>query len=566
MLNKLIIKNIALIESAEISFSQGFNVLSGETGSGKSVIIESLNFVLGAKADRTFIRSGADECYVCAEFDVSDCDFSDELFEEIDAEREEILIITRKFSLAGKNSIKINGVNVTAGMLRKFTARLVDVHGQSDHFELLSTVNQLRLLDKFGGEEIDSLKKNIKSLYENYKENSEKLKNLGGEESERLVRLDILNFQISEIENLGLKENEEEELIQLRDKLLHQQKIIGALNAVKSAINDEGGANDILANALRVIATVASLGKEYSDFYERFQNAYSELSDIADCADTFIDSFDYTDYDADSVEERLDKIKTLKRKYGNSYSEINDFYKRALEEREKLENFNEIAAELLVSVEKIKKDLYEKYSFLSESRRKYGKIFSENVLKELKELAMNNANFEIKFSDRPGFENCKFDSANGFDNIDFMFSANLGEPLKPLSNVISGGEMSRFMLSVKAQTAKFNDISTFIFDEIDAGISGKVARVVAEKLCRISRSVQVIAISHLPQIASFADNNLYIFKNESGETTYTGVKNLDENGKVVEVARLVGGSAENESAVALAKSLIDEANRYKSVI
>ena len=566
MLNKLIIKNIALIESAEISFSQGFNVLSGETGSGKSVIIESLNFVLGAKADRTFIRSGADECYVCAEFDVSDCDFSDDLFEEIDAEREEILIITRKFSLAGKNSIKINGVNVTAGMLRKFTARLVDVHGQSDHFELLSTVNQLKLLDKFGGEEIDSLKKNIKSLYENYKENSEKLKNLGGEESERLVRLDILNFQISEIENLGLKENEEEELIQLRDKLLHQQKIIGALNAVKSAINDEGGANDILANALRVIATVASLGKEYSDFYERFQNAYSELSDIADCADTFIDSFDYTDYDADSVEERLDKIKTLKRKYGNSYSEINDFYKRALEEREKLENFNEIAAELLVSVEKIKKDLYEKYSFLSESRRKYGKIFSENVLKELKELAMNNANFEIKFSDRPGFENCKFDSANGFDNIDFMFSANLGEPLKPLSNVISGGEMSRFMLSVKAQTAKFNDISTFIFDEIDAGISGKVARVVAEKLCRISRSVQVIAISHLPQIASFADNNLYIFKNESGETTYTGVKNLDENDKVVEVARLVGGSAENESAVALAKSLIDEANRYKSVI
>ena len=566
MLNKLIIKNIALIESAEISFSQGFNVLSGETGSGKSVIIESLNFVLGAKADRTFIRSGADECYVCAEFDVSDCDFSDELFEEIDAEREEILIITRKFSLAGKNSIKINGVNVTAGMLRKFTARLVDVHGQSDHFELLSTVNQLKLLDKFGGEEIDSLKKNIKNLYENYKENSEKLKNLGREESERLVRLDILNFQISEIENLGLKENEEEELIQLRDKLLHQQKIIGALNAVKSAINDEGGANDILANALRVIATVASLGKEYSDFYERFQNAYSELSDIADCADTFIDSFDYTDYDADSVEERLDKIKTLKRKYGNSYSEINDFYKRALEEREKLENFNEIAAELLVSVEKIKKDLYEKYSFLSESRRKYGKIFSENVLKELKELAMNNANFEIKFSDKPGFENCKFDSANGFDNIDFMFSANLGEPLKPLSNVISGGEMSRFMLSVKAQTAKFNDISTFIFDEIDAGISGKVARVVAEKLCRISRSVQVIAISHLPQIASFADNNLYIFKNESGETTYTGVKNLDENGKVVEVARLVGGSAENESAVALAKSLINEANRYKSAI
>ena len=566
MLNKLIIKNIALIESAEISFSQGFNVLSGETGSGKSVIIESLNFVLGAKADRTFIRSGADECYVCAEFDVSDCDFSDELFEEIDAEREEILIITRKFSLAGKNSIKINGVNVTAGMLRKFTARLVDVHGQSDHFELLSTVNQLSLLDKFGGEEIDSLKKNIKSLYENYKENYEKLKNLGGEESERLVRLDILNFQISEIENLGLKENEEEELIQLRDKLLHQQKIIGALNAVKSAINDEGGANDILANALRVIATVASLGKEYSDFYERFQNAYSELSDIADCADTFIDSFDYAVYDADSVEERLDKIKTLKRKYGNSYSEINDFYKRALEEREKLENFNEIAAELLVSVEKIKKDLYEKYSFLSESRRKYGKIFSENVLKELKELAMNNANFEIKFSDKPDFENCKFDSANGFDNIDFMFSANLGEPLKPLSNVISGGEMSRFMLSVKAQTAKFNDISTFIFDEIDAGISGKVARVVAEKLCRISRSVQVIAISHLPQIASFADNNLYIFKSESGETTYTGVKNLDENGKVVEVARLVGGSAENESAVALAKSLIDEANRYKSVI
>lgn len=563
MLAKLTVKNFALIENAEIIFTDGMNVLSGETGAGKSVIIESINFVLGGKPDRAFIRHGTEECSVTAEFDVSDNPSIGDIFDELDFDKEDVLIISRKFSVTGKSSVRINGNSATIGMLKKFTSHLIDVHGQSEHFELLSTSNQLKLLDKYGGEEIAAIKNELKSNYNAFRTVNDELEELGGDEDHRLIRLDVLDFQIKEIEDCAVKEGEEENLLAIRERIIQKERLLTALSAVKSAISDEGGVSDILGNAVRSIQSVSQFGQEYEDLYSRLSAVYSETEDISETAGEIEESLSEEGLDPDALEERLEKIKKIKKKYGGSFEEINVFLENAKSEKEKLENFNETAEKLLLESEKLKDVLYKNYASLDNVRRKYAKQLENNVLAELAELKMDKSKFAIVFSALPDKSDCKFDSANGANEVEFFFSANLGEPLKPLSSVISGGEMSRFMLSVKAQSAKYNDISTFIFDEIDAGISGAVAKVVARKLCRISKEVQVIAISHLPQITSFADNNLLIYKHEKDGLTYTSVKKLSDVEKTAEIVRLVGGTTDNASATALAESLICEAEEYK---
>ncbi len=563
MLAKLTVKNFALIENAEIIFTDGMNVLSGETGAGKSVIIESINFVLGGKPDRAFIRHGTEECSVTAEFDVSDNPSIGDIFDELDFDKEDVLIISRKFSLTGKSSVRINGNSATIGMLKKFTSHLIDVHGQSEHFELLSTSNQLKLLDKYGGEEIAAIKNELKSNYNALRTVNDELEELGGNEDHRLIRLDVLDFQIKEIEDCAVKEGEEENLLAIRERIIQKERLLTALSAVKSAISDEGGVSDILGNAVRSVQSVSRFGQEYEDLYSRLSAVYSETEDISETAGEIEESLSEEGLDPDALEERLEKIKKIKKKYGGSFEEINVFLENAKSEKEKLENFNETAEKLLLESEKLKDILYKNYASLDNVRRKYAKQLENNVLAELAELKMDKSKFAIVFSALPDKSDCKFDSANGANEVEFFFSANLGEPLKPLSSVISGGEMSRFMLSVKAQSAKYNDISTFIFDEIDAGISGAVAKVVARKLCRISKEVQVIAISHLPQITSFADNNLLIYKHEKDGLTYTSVKKLSDVEKTAEIVRLVGGTTDNASATALAESLICEAEEYK---
>ena len=563
MLAKLTVKNFALIENAEIIFTDGMNVLSGETGAGKSVIIESINFVLGGKPDRAFIRHGTEECSVTAEFDVSDNPSIGDIFDELDFDKEDVLIISRKFSVTGKSSVRINGNAATIGMLKKFTSHLIDVHGQSEHFELLSTSNQLKLLDKYGGEEIAAIKNELKGNYNAFRTVNDELEELGGDEDHRLIRLDVLDFQIKEIEDCAVKEGEEENLLAIRERIIQKERLLTALSAVKSAISDEGGVSDILGNAVRSVQSVSRFGQEYEDLYSRLSAVYSETEDISETAGEIEESLSEEGLDPDALEERLEKIKKIKKKYGGSFEEINVFLENAKSEKEKLENFNETAEKLLLESEKLKDVLYKNYASLDNVRRKYAKQLENNVLAELAELKMDKSKFAIVFSALPDKSDCKFDSANGANEVEFFFSANLGEPLKPLSSVISGGEMSRFMLSVKAQSAKYNDISTFIFDEIDAGISGAVAKVVARKLCRISKEVQVIAISHLPQITSFADNNLLIYKHEKDGLTYTSVKKLSDVEKTAEIVRLVGGTTDNASATALAESLICEAEEYK---
>ena len=566
MLKKLQIKNIALIDCAEIDFTKGLNVLSGETGSGKSVIIESLNFVLGAKADKTLIRSGQTECFVKAEFDEVDNSNISAVLDEIDVEMDELLIITRKFTIDGKNTIKINGNSVTVGMLKKLTALLVDVHGQSEHFHLLKTTNQLNLIDAVGGDLISSVKNNIQSEYFEYRKVKNDIESLGGDEGQRLTRLDILNYQINEIDSVAMIDGEEEELLDLRKKLMNQERIMNALNSLKSAVSDEGGICDVLSPVLRLIDGVSEYSSDYSELSERLNNVFSEIDDISSVASSLLDDMDFDGVDPNQVENRLELIKSLKKKYGATFAEITAFRQSALDEKGKLEDFDRLYSDLIDKKSLLEKSLFEKYSILSDLRMETSKKFADNVIKQLQELGMPKAQFVVRMLDKPSFSDCKFDSANGFDSLEFFFSANSGEPLKPLAQVISGGEMSRFMLAIKTQTAKVNEVKTFIFDEIDAGISGNVAKVVAEKFAKIAVDTQIVAITHLPQISAMADNNLLILKTESDSSTKTEVKALTKEGKVLEIIRLVGGGKESIAAKSHAMELIENAEAYKKLL
>ncbi len=563
MLQTLTIKNIALIDFALINFTEGLNVLSGETGAGKSVIIESLNFVLGAKADKTLIRSGEQECFVKAEFLVENNLKVKEVCNDLDVQFDDVLIISRKFNIDGKTSIKVNGEAVTVAMLKRLTSLLVDVHGQSEHYNLLKTSNQLLLIDLFGGQDILLVKNELIKLFNEYKKILSELESFGGDESGRLLRLDVINYQINEIINADVKENEEQELKELKIKISNQEKISNALNSIKNALSDDGGVLDVLTNINRVSGSISNLNEKYQLIEGRLTSVISELGDISDEVNSLFDDFDEYEIDIDVIEERLDLIKNIYRKYGGDYLSVLNFLNQIKEEKEKLENFSELTKSLQENKLQSERLIFDKYLLLSKKRREIAKSFSDNILLELKDLRMENARFDIIFNEVKDISECDFSSPNGFDKIEFMFSANLGEPLKPLSMVISGGEMSRFMLSIKSQTAKYDSVSTLLFDEIDTGISGVVAKVVAEKFAKIAKNAQLIAISHLPQISAMADNNLLIEKIEKDNKTTTVVNRLDDEQKIVEVLRLIGGDQKSQTGKAHAIDLIEFAKKYK---
>lgn len=567
MLKNIQIKNVALIEEASIEFEKGLNVLSGETGSGKSVILDSLNFVLGAKADKSMIRNGSDFCMVKAEFDVKNNPFIKSELDALDIDCDDDLIVSRKFSLSGAGSIRINGEPVTLTGLKNVTGHLVDVHGQSEHFYLLKEANQLALIDAYGGEKIAKAKEELSKEISALKNVLSELNKLGGDDGQRALRLDILKYQVNEIKESDVKEYEYEDLIALKAKLSNQEKISEALNETKQALSGEGAATDGVSYARNAISRISNLDKSYADILTRLENAYAEIEDISETVSGFMDDFDFSEADLDRTEERISLIKNLFKKYGGSYNELIAFESNAEKEIEKLENFDKLAEELLVKKTELSARVYSLYIKLSSLRKDFAKDFSEKVACEIRELNMKNAVFDVKFSELPDFNKEKDDikiSENGLDEISFMFSANLGEPLKSLSKIISGGEMSRFMLAIKSRTAKYSEISTLVFDEIDAGISGETAKVVGEKFVKLSEDVQLIAVSHLPQIVALGDNNLLIKKIETDGKTVSVIEKINGEKLVAEIVRLIGGTSESPSAIAHAKELIKNAARLKT--
>lgn len=566
MLKSLTLKNIALIDKAEIEFNEGLNVLSGETGSGKSVVVDSINFVLGAKADKTMIRFGETECSATAVFDLSNCQSAKDLLSEYGIEfDDDEVIVTRKLAAEGKNSIRINGEQITLGMLKAFSSSFVDFHGQSDHYLLTKESAQLSLTDKFTANELEDIKKNAAEVCATLRKTDENMKSFGGSESERAIRADILKFQIDEIQSAEIEIGEEDELLAKRKKAQNAEKIADAFSGTKNAIDGENCAIDLLNSAMRKLGQISSVDDSYSNIAQRIKNVCDELSDISYFAEDALDSLDVDEAEADRIEDRLDKIKTIKRKYGPTEQDVFDFLEKAKVEYDKIQNFDAEYAKLTAEKSALLKKLNSIYSKMSEKRRASAKILSQKVENELKDLGMKDASFEISFAPLAEVVNAPY-SENGGDKIEFLFSANLGEPRKNMAKIISGGEMSRLMLSLKTVLSSYNEISTYIFDEIDAGISGRAAETVAEKFAKISKHTQVIAISHLPQIVAFADASFRIGKFVENEKTLTKIERMNDDGKTEEILRLIGGDKSSSSAVEHAEETIRKADEFKKHI
>lgn len=554
MLERLVIKNIALIDSADIAFGAGLNILSGETGSGKSVILDSLNFVLGSKADKNMIRYGETEAYVRGEFTVAPQSAAVKALEELDIESDGEIIITRKYSADGKGNIKINGNTVTAGMLKTVSQHLVDVYGQSEHFALLSEANQLSVIDGLCGERAADIKNALSILISEKRECLRRLKQLGGDSAERARRLDLLSYQIKEIDAAELRDGEEEELIAKRRIIENTEKIASAVSGSLGAINGDGGVSDGISAARRLMANVSEYGDDYSSVSDRLDAVLAELQDIADMLSDMADGLEFDEADARRVEDRLDLIRNLKKKYGATVEEILAFRAKAGEEYDLLSDSEAVAEKLTKRLEELDESIFGECVKLTELRKNSAESFCRNVESELKSLNISGARFEVSF-DEYEKSSANLTSVNGSDKVKFMFSANKGEPLKPLNKVISGGELSRFMLAMKACLKDLNGISTYIFDEIDAGISGITARSVAEKFTDIAKNTQIIAVSHLPQICAAGDKNFLISKAEQNGGTVTSVREIVGDAKIAEIIRLTGGG-ETEAARQHAAELI----------
>ncbi len=562
MLSKLLIKNVALMDQAEIEFSDGLNVLSGETGAGKSVILESLNFVLGAKADKTLIRYGESECMVKAEFLVDENSVALERLKELDIDSDGEIIISRKFQDNGKSSIKINGNTVTASMLRTVTDYLVDVHGQSEHFYLLSEDNQLKTLDNVAKNELNVKKDELIQLLREKHNVLSEIKLIGGSEEERARKLDLLDFQINEIKKADLKDGEEDELQQKKIKISNVEKIANALKEATECLSGENGSLTTLQYAMRSLNSISKLDPKFEELSNRLESLIAEVDDVNEIINDNVDELYFDENEIETIEERLDVIRDMKRKYGPNLTDVYEFLEKAEKEYDLLSDSDAKYIELQEKIEKLNKKIYRVCNDITDIRKKYALIFSESITRELKTLNMPNAVFAVDFNEY-SISDIEKVSQNGLDDIKFVFSANAGEPVKPMSKIISGGEMSRFMLALKTCLKDVNGISTYIFDEIDAGISGKTAKVVAEKFAEIAKYRQIIAVSHLAQIAVMSDRELLIEKTEENGKTHSRVKTLSIDEKIDEIIRLLGGNESDEFARRHAEELILQANTYK---
>ena len=549
MLKTLTIKNVALIREAEIHFGEKLNVLSGETGAGKSVVMECINFALGQKADKTMIRRDSSSCTVSCEFDISSSFAVKDTLSEMDIESDDELIIKRTLSLDGKSSIRVNGEAVTAQMLKKIASCLVDVHGQTDHFSLLKEANQLELIDKLGGDSIAEIKQKLSAKLTEIKEASLSLSKIGGNKEERARRLDYIDYCIKEIERINFKKGEDEELYSLKKKLVNAEKIAECVSLSTQSLSGEGGASDLIASACSQISRLESLSDDYSGLCDRLSFVLDEITDVSQIISDSMDE-DLDISRIDMVESRLDEINMLKSKYGSTWQDIEEKKLSLESEYNSLVDGDAAVEKINEKIKSLTFDCNVICADLTKARKNTFNSFKNALIDGLKKLGMPSAKFDAIFEQLEGF------SLNGKDKVEFLFTANKGEQLKPLSKVISGGELSRLMLAFKAVTASSFTAGTFIFDEIDVGISGNAARIVAENFVTISQNKQIIAISHLPQVIAAADTSLLIKKRETDGETITEVFCLNEDEKITEVLRCIGGDSKSEAALTHANEMV----------
>lgn len=553
MLSQLFIKNIAVIESASIDFENGFNVFTGETGAGKSILIDAINAVLGGRTSRDLVRTGESKAFVSAVFsDVSPKVKS--VLEELgyDADDDE-LMISREISAEGKNTCKINARPATVSALKQLSGVLIDVHGQHDSVILQNPELHIGYIDAFGdtAAELSAYRESYKAM----RETERAIKKISMDDSDKEARIDLLKYQIGEIEAAAVEEGEEDELLALSKRIKSSENIMELVSDTVAALDGDDGSEGALDELETVIKNAEELAEYFPDFAgvsEKFKSTYYELEEFANDVKNCADELDFDPQLQNRTEKRLDEIFRLKRKYGGSVEAMFAYYDKAVKELDGIEFSEERLEKLNKEYAVLKKATEEKAAVLTQKRLAAAQTFEHAVMDELSYLNMPNVRFSVNF------EHADF-SESGCDSIEFYIATNAGEPLKPLAKIASGGELSRIMLSIKNVLADKDEVGTLIFDEVDTGISGAAAQKVGRKLKQVSKGRQIICVTHLAQVAAFADNHLLISKATENGRTFTSVISLDKDGKICELARIMGGEL-TDSLKNSAKELLEASN------
>ena len=536
MISTLHIKNIGIIEDLSIDFNEGFNVLTGETGAGKTLIIGALGVIAGGRFSKEMIRNGEKYSFIEASI------FCPENPNSIDGN----IIVSREVYTNGRNSCKVNGRLVTVNELKELMANVIDIHGQQDNQNLLNSNKHIAYLDDFIGNEILELKEEYSKLYKRYNEINAELSKNYGDDKEKERKLDLLNYQLEEIKNAKLKVGEDIKLTEEHNLMKNSEKLQENLEEIDENLNNQ--AIESVSNSIRCLEKISNCGEIYEEKLSELKNIYYEIQELARDISGMKEDIFFDEDQRDNVEKRLDEIFSLKRKYGNSIEEILEYKEKLEQEINEIENLDEINAKLKQEIESVKKQMLELCSKMNLLRCEYAKIISNKINIELKDLEMGNANLRV------AVEKIKDFNANGLDKVEFMICTNKGEEEKELCKIASGGEMSRVMLAIKTVLAEVDKVSTLVFDEIDTGISGKAAKAVGEKLKTISNNHQVMVVTHSASIAAKGKYNYYISKKTTNEKTYTEIKRLNEEEVVEEIARISSGDI-TEISIAHAKEL-----------
>ncbi len=561
MIRQLSINNIAVIENAHIDWEKGFTVLTGETGAGKSIIIDSLNMIKGERASKEIIRHGQTKASVQAVLDIND-----EACAEIEQQtgiqtQDNEIMITREINLEGKNNIRINGMPATLSMLKAVGDILINIHGQHDNTSLLAKKTHIYFLDKFAGDEVLTLKQKYSVINEQYKQTQQQLEAVMGDDDKKAQRLDLLNFQIDEIESAALTIGEEEALTERYNILSNIQTIAESAGKAYSTFIDSpdgyvSSACDALWNGINAIQKSADIDPSLSDIYKTLSDAAYEIDDGVRQLKRYMDSLSYDNGELDEIENRLDLIHNLKRKYGNSIEQILKYYDEICLEAESICNSEQTIKSLEAKLNELKLARLDAANKLSEARCYAGEVLAVKIMEQLTQLDMGKVKFAVKI------DRCDYRS-DGADDVEFVICTNVGDDFKPLTKIASGGELSRIMLAIKSVLSHLGSCDTLIFDEIDTGVSGRAAQSLAVKLYDMSRMAQVICITHLPQIAAMADNHLLIQKTSDDITTKTTVTLLDTSRRIDEIARTLGGASISDITRQNAAELILQAENYK---
>ena len=553
MLNQLSVRNVAVIDKLDINLHDGVSVLTGETGAGKSIIIDSINMILGDRANKELVRYGTDKAVVQAVFDAPKSVIN--ILEENDIDVEdETVIITRQVTKEGKSAARINGMVVTLNILREISDRLINIHGQHDNQALLTPIRHITFLDAYADNE--EYINRYKDILSKKREIEKKISSLEMDEQEKMQRIDLLEYQVNEIKKASLEKGEEDDLREQRDIYTNAEQITKSVNEAYMNLyeGDEiQSAYDGISIAVNEISQISDLNPQLKSIYDTLNEIMYSLEDTAHEIKEFGETVEFDEQTLNEIEERLDLISRLKRKYGNSIEEILEYLKKAESELNDIKLSDERTNELKEELKNITKELKEKGNVLTQRRENAAKVLEENIEKSLHELNMEKSKFKVNIENDGTFYD------NGMDKVEFLISTNPGEPLKPLVKIASGGELSRVMLAIKSILADSDGVDTMIFDEIDTGVSGKAAMSIAKKLAVIAKNKQVICITHLPQLTAMADNHYLIQKNTDGELASTTLKELDEEGRELELARIIDGGEVTELALSHAKQMLENA-------